>query len=308
MKRFFITMTLASAIISQAPDASATRPEGSYKFAERDTCSLFLDYYRAKGEPKATVIFVFGGGFKEGSRDNAHYGPWFEMLTSDGYNVASIDYRLGLKDASGAGVNPKFIRQLDNAIHIAVEDLCSATRFIIDNASELGADPSKIIISGSSAGAMTSLQTEWELCNSGRSCGELPEGFNFAGVVAFSGAIFSKEGNIRFARTPCPILMFHGTRDGIVNYKRTKFFRLCFAGSSAISAAMTKAGIPHSIYRYEGNGHEIAAAMVQLYPLTLQFLDGIAGAGPLTFTDACVVDGNIPVPDWAKTDYKGLYK
>ena len=43
------------------------------------------------------MMFVFGGGFVGGQRDNELYTTYFDFLTSNGYDVVSIDYRLGLK-------------------------------------------------------------------------------------------------------------------------------------------------------------------------------------------------------------------
>ena len=59
-------------------------PDGTYLFAERDTCNLFPDIYNpAKGSKtsingikKPTIIFMFGGGFLRGTRDNADYHKW----------------------------------------------------------------------------------------------------------------------------------------------------------------------------------------------------------------------------------------
>jgi carboxylesterase type B len=43
------------------------------------------------------MIFVFGGGFVRGSRDHEGYLPYFKFLNDNGFDVVSIDYRLGLK-------------------------------------------------------------------------------------------------------------------------------------------------------------------------------------------------------------------
>ena len=87
-------------------------PAGTYLYAQRDTCDLFLDiYYPAKGsqthidgKEKPTIIFMFGGGFITGERDNESYNKWFRQLTDNGYGVISIDYRLGLKGSNKVGV------------------------------------------------------------------------------------------------------------------------------------------------------------------------------------------------------------
>ena len=77
------------------------------------------------------MIFVFGGGFAGGVRDNKQYIPYFEFLNDNGYDVVSIDYRLGLKDVKGA--TDMSVREMvtlfNRAVTMAVEDLFSATRF-----------------------------------------------------------------------------------------------------------------------------------------------------------------------------------
>ena len=77
----------------------------TYRFAERDTCSLYLDIFRPdssaqttfKGINKPAVMFLFGGGFVGGSRSDANARRWFSRLTANGYTVVAIDYRLGMK-------------------------------------------------------------------------------------------------------------------------------------------------------------------------------------------------------------------
>ena len=60
-------------------------------------------------------------------------------MTDNGYRVIAIDYRLGLKGTRSVGIAQ--VDLLDNAIHIAVEDLFSATNYIIENAECLNVDP-----------------------------------------------------------------------------------------------------------------------------------------------------------------------
>ncbi len=260
-------------------------PDATYMFAERDTCMLYLDVYEPTGDTakaggnslgtdrngKPTIIFVFGGGFISGRRDTPYYQPWFKTMTDMGFRIVSIDYRLGLKGVTSVGVGQ--VNALDNAIHVAVEDLYSATAFLIENADTLGIDPENIIISGSSAGAITSLQAEYELCNRTRLSSILPDGFNYAGVMSFSGGIFSRKGKLKFNETPCPMLLLHGTKDKVVNYKQIKVFNIGFFGSDKIAGRLEKFGFPYKILRYTGNGHEIASIMQHTALEQLVFLE-----------------------------------
>ena len=104
----FICAAANTATAQEAPIS----PDGTYLFAERDTCDLYMDVYNpAKGsktnidgKKKPTIVFMFGGGFIGGQRDDASYNKWFKMLTQNGYRVVSIDYRLGLKGSKKVGV------------------------------------------------------------------------------------------------------------------------------------------------------------------------------------------------------------
>ncbi len=258
----------AGSLPAEAQDsAPVISPDATYMFAARDTCELYMDVYEpakgsatmAGGKDKPTVVFVFGGGFISGTRNARSYLPWFKAMTENGYRIVSIDYRLGLKGITSVGVSQ--VNALDKAIHMAVEDLYSATAYIIDNADAFGISPDNIVISGSSAGAITVLQAEWELCNRTSYTSVLPDDFQYAGVLSFAGGILSREGKLKFSKSPCPVMLFHGTKDKLVNYKQIRFFKLGFFGSDRIAARLGQLGHVYNILRYTGNGHEIAGIM-----------------------------------------------
>lgn len=281
--------------------AANIEPDGTYLFETRDTCDLYLDVYEPAekssmyddGNEKPTVIFIFGGGFAFGKRDNESYNPWFRLMTGNGFRVISIDYRLGLKNSSKVGIAQ--VNEIDKAIHIAVEDLFSATEFIIENAEMLGVDPGNIVISGSSAGAITALQAEYELCNRTEWAEKLPGNFRYAGVMSFAGAILSRDGKLKYAEEPSPVLMLHGTEDKVVNYGQIRFFKLGFFGSDRISARFRKLGYSYNIIRYEGHGHEIADAMAETIDEQLAFLKrNVMGRERRTVDMTVIEDGTIP--------------
>lgn len=255
------------------------RPDKTVSYAQKDGVDLLMDiYYPAdgsegtyRGMQKPTIVYMFGGGFKGGVRNDATSRRWFKQITDEGYSVVSIDYRLGLKNATKAGVAQAGM--IYDAIQLAVEDLYSATRYMIDNAEELDIDPYNLVISGSSAGAISAMQAEWELCNRSEAAGILPEDFRYAGVMSFAGAVFSKKGGVKYKREPAPILMFHGTDDKIVNYNQIHVLHLSFEGDGRLSKRFKNKGFNYNIYRYEGNGHEIAMVMSTTLPEQLRFLE-----------------------------------
>lgn len=284
---------------AEKPADDFISPDATYLFAKRDTCDLFLDIYNPakgsqtifEGKEKPTVIFMFGGGFIRGTRDDESYHKWFRQLTENGYRVVSIDYRLGLKGSNKVGIAQ--VNVLDKAIHMAVEDLFSATEFIIDNASELGIDPDNMIISGSSAGAITVMQAEYEIANKTRWASALPEGFNYAGVMSFSGAILSREGKVEYKTSPCPTLMLHGTSDELVPYKQIAFFNLGFFGGGKLVERFQKFGLNYNMYHFIDYGHEIAASMSTTLDLQLRFIETNIMQGKKRIVEAWISDPDV---------------
>lgn len=274
-------------------------PDGTFMYAKRDTCDLFMDVYdpaegsirEAYGIEKPTVIFMFGGGFIHGTRDDADYHKWFRMMTENGYRVISIDYRLGLKGSDKVGVAQ--VNVLDKAIHMAVEDLFSATNFILDNADQLGVNPSNIVISGSSAGAISVMQAEYEIANATQWASVLPAGFNYAGVMSFSGAILSREGKVDFKKSPCPTLMLHGTSDELVPYDQIKVFNLGFFGGGKLVERFKKYGLNYNMYHFTDYGHEIAGSMDTTLDLQLKFLETNVMQKKMRIVEAWISDPDV---------------
>lgn len=299
MKRF-ITLLSASLIIGMAASAQNTiTPDGTYMYVQRDTCDLFMDVYdpaagsrtSLDGIEKPTIIFMFGGGFIRGTRDDESYNGWFRTMTENGYRVISIDYRLGLKGSNKVGVAQ--VNVLDKAIHMAVEDLFSATDFIIENAEQLGVDPENIVISGSSAGAITVMQAEYEIANRTSWASVLPAGFNYAGVMSFSGAILSREGKVDFKNTPCPVMMLHGTSDELVPYDQIKVFNLGFFGGGKLVERFQKYGLNYNMYHFIDYGHEIAGSMDTTTDLQFKFLENNVMKGKRRIVEAWIDDPDV---------------
>lgn len=307
-----LALTIGAALLNSGNAAAQTiEPDGTYMFVQRDTCELFMDVYNPKrgsqttfqGKKKPTILFMFGGGFIRGTRDNKDYHSWFSQMTANGYRVISIDYRLGLKGSKKVGVAQ--VNVLDKAIHMVVEDLFSATNFIIENAEQLGVDPANIVISGSSAGAISAMQAEYELANRTSWAQVLPEGFRYAGVMSFAGAILSREGKVDYATAPCPTLMLHGTADKVVPYKQIKLFKLGFFGGGKLIERFQKFGYNYNMYHYLDNGHEVAGAMDRTVDLQTAFLENNVMLGQKRTIEAWISDPDI-VPAGIKS-LKDLY-
>ena len=292
-------LIIAAILFGHFAASAQISPDATYMFAQRDTCDLYMDVYdpvagsetSINGVEKPTVIFMFGGGFISGTRDDASYNGWFRTMTENGYRVISIDYRLGLKGSDKVGVAQ--VNVLDKAIHMAVEDLFSATNFILENADQFGVAPDNIVISGSSAGAITVMQAEYEIANSTSWSSVLPQGFNYAGVMSFAGAILSREGKVDYKTEPCPTLMLHGTADKVVPYKQIKLFKLGFFGGGKLVERFKKFGHNYNMYHFIDYGHEIAGSMSTTTDLQFKFLENNVMQGKKRIVEAWIDDPDV---------------
>jgi len=87
--------------------------------------------------PAPLVLFVHGGGWKRGSKDNATGRALPGHLTAQGYAFASIDYRL----VPAASVEQQ------------AADVAAALAYLLERADSLGIDRSRVVLTGHSAGA-----------------------------------------------------------------------------------------------------------------------------------------------------------
>jgi len=231
----------------------------TYQYAERDTLQLYLDFYTPEHVHDSTIciVYVFGGGFIGGHRDGEWEKAYFQQLVDEGFQVASIDYRLGLKGAKNLSVFNW--EPLKIAIDMATEDAITALAFLLEHAEELKINKDYIMMSGSSAGAITSLQVDYSLCNGFLNSDILPEDFRLAGVVSYAGAIFSVEGKVKYRNhAPAPTMMYHGMDDRLVPYNKISFGKMGFYGTVAVMDRFDNYGYPYFVRRFDGYGHSVA--------------------------------------------------
>ena len=253
----FVTL-FALQTMAQGNRIVPTAIRHTHLYAVKDADSLYLDHYIAPVEGKRPcVIFVFGGGFVRGARNIERDIPYFNFLTKNGYDVVSIDYRLGMKGIDSPGV-VEFMKLFKKTINIAVEDLFSATNFILDHADEWQIDKEQIVVSGSSAGAITSLQAEYAICNNLEVTKHLKEGFYYAGVISFAGAVFTLDGAPKWKNPTAPMLLFHGSSDTQVPYRKVSMFGMGMFGSKYIADKLQKADKPYWLYTVEYDTHSMA--------------------------------------------------
>ena len=275
MKKIFTLIVfsfIALCALAQGSVMHRAITKQTHLYAVKGTDSLYLDHYAAPVEGKRPcVMFVFGGGFVGGARD--HDTEYFLFLANNGYDVVSIDYRLGMRGVESPGII-EFLKAMDKTINIAVEDLYSATNFILDHADEWQIDSTKIVVSGSSAGAITSLQAEYAICNSLPVAKSLKEGFNYAGVIAFAGAVFTHDGAPKWEKQSAPTLLFHGSSDTQVPFTKMAAFGIGMYGSKYIADKLHDCGMPYWLYSVEYETHSMSSKpMHENHKEILLFLD-----------------------------------
>ena len=286
-----VTSYEGTEILDHAADSTREVLMKTEIFAVKGADTLRLDRYFLSGMEQAdspVVIFVFGGGFRFGERYSEMFVPYFEFLARHGCTVASIDYRtmLGRITFDGRPSPVDFMNILQSAIDTAVVDLYDATRYIAQQREAWGIDPEKIVISGSSAGAITVLQAEYYRCNSHSLAARLPEGFRYAGVISFAGAISDKK-KLHWQTLPCPVMLFHGNADGIVPFRKAHLpFLGGLWGSETIARSLESLDSPCHFYEIDNAGHrnlyDIAAFLsrqvIDGKPLSVHTLETVPGA------------------------------
>lgn len=97
-----------------------------------------LDLWVPQGATKAPlVLFVHGGGWSRGSKNNATGRALPAHMLQQGYAFASIDYRLVPR----------------NTVEEQASDVAAALAAVLKRADSLGIDRSRVVLTGHSAGA-----------------------------------------------------------------------------------------------------------------------------------------------------------
>ncbi len=282
----------------------------TYLFATKDTAKLYMDVYvpAVQNEQHACLFFVFGGGFIGGKRDDEQVQTVWRHFTEKGYVVIAIDYRLGMRGHKNFSALAS-VKQFKKSIDMAAEDLISAMDYTLKHLLETKKykiDPKHFILMGSSAGAIAALQADYSLCNGYLNYDILPNTFRPAGIISYSGAIFSTHGRPKYKKhSPAPTLFCHGTEDKLVIYTKTNVFNIGLFGSSSIVKEFKKKGYGYSIRRYQGLGHQVAGMFRSEYDIMDQFLEKTVFGNPNIQNDLLYFNPEIE-PKWVDFKVKDL--
>jgi dienelactone hydrolase len=195
----------------------ATRPD----LVTGQPIDLKMTVYTPLDDPAATrplIVWVHGGGFIAGTRGEmaTTARQWAQL----GYVTATIDYRLdpGSKCVqvqlglySGATLAAERAR-CERAIYAARDDAAAAVSWLRTNASRYRIDPTRIVIGGGSAGAITAVHVGQTLNVPGS---PPPAASKVSAVLAMSGCNYV-TGSIDAADAPVAMLASGG--DWLVPY------------------------------------------------------------------------------------------
>lgn len=284
----------------------------TYLYATKDTSKLYMDVYvpKVQNEQQGCLFFVFGGGFVGGKRDDNQVQKVKDYYTDKGYVVIAIDYRLGMRGQSNYSALIA-LKKFEAAIYMAAEDLISALDYTLKNLTDTKKykiNPKNILVMGSSAGAITALQADYAMCNGYLNSNILPANFRMAGVISYAGAIFSTHGKPKYKNSaPAPTLFCHGTKDHLVNYKKTQIANIGFFGSDAIAKQFKKNSYSYHIRRYPGLGHQVAGIYNNEFALIDQFINEQVFSNNCIQIDETYYNASIE-PKWMKLRVRDLKK
>ena len=109
-----------------------------------------LHFWKAAGataeHPSPLLFFIHGGGWNAGDRNSV--GDLLPALLAHGISVVSIEYRF-IAEAMAAGIDPP--------VKAPLFDAARALQMVRSHAAEWHIDPTRVIASGASAGACSSL-------------------------------------------------------------------------------------------------------------------------------------------------------
>ena len=261
----------------QHPVRRRKPPEGvkafwDLEYAKVNGESLRLDLFvpqNTKTKPPL-LVWIHGGGWFQG--DKSEFNPMFLRLTTEGYAVASINYRL------------TFLKSHPKQIH----DCKGAIRWLRANAEKYGYDATRIAVGGASAGGHLALllgmsggveELEGDVGRNLEQSSRVQAIVDLYGPVALEhyaelSPLFARAKTPELLKSACPltyldkedppVIIFHGDKD--------KTVPVCL--SEELHKRCKEVGVESSLYILKGAGHGGPQfSDPQRYALVKAFLD-----------------------------------
>ena len=292
----FVVLFLSTALLYGQKPLKGPLPcadSSTHLFAVRGADSLYLNFYTPVNPraDRATVVYLYGGAFIKGHRDDKQTRLDANALLKAGFSVAAIEYRKYFGKVEFAKLSKsKYLDALDSAINYAAADCGAAVAFLVRHADSFNIDTSKIILTGSSAGAMAVLQLDFARANGMEAASELPEGFRPAAVVSYSGAIFNHHGSLDYKNEPAPTAFFYGEVDRVVPYRCISLFSAHYGGSACLISNFDYNDYVYWAFRYRKHGHEVCAYLFRTITEYTAFVDAVLSGRRIHYDSRCSSD------------------
>jgi acetyl esterase len=127
-----------TALAKYVPPGIVTRRNLSYAPGKDEV--LDVNYPEGTRGPLPTIVWVHGGAWVAGSKDNV--ANYLKILAGHGYTTIGVEYSTGF-----GSIYPEPVEQVNSALG-----------YITANAAELNVDPRTIVLAGDSAGAQITAQ------------------------------------------------------------------------------------------------------------------------------------------------------
>ena len=265
----------------------------THLYVVRGADSLYLNLYHPRewraGHP--TVVYLYGGAFIHGHRNDRQTRLDAGALLRNGYAVVAIDYRKFFANVNFEEVpRVKMLDLMDSAFNYAAADCAAAVAFLVEHRDSLRIDTSAVMLAGSSAGAISVLQLDFARCNGWATAAELPEGFRPAAVVAYAGAIFNHNGALHYAAEPAPTAFFFGDADRVVPYRCISLFCNHYGGGACLTDEFADNNYVYWTFRYRKHGHEVAGYLYRTMSEFNAFVDAIFAGRRVHYDTECSSD------------------
>lgn len=283
--------------------------------SDGQTQQLYMDIYQPYGDTltsRPVMIFAFGGGFVQGSRNDWYVEAVCKYFAQAGYVTAAVDYRIG--------INPLEVITLEfmKIFFRPMQDMRAAVQYFKADYSELGnnykVDTSKIILGGGSAGAITALMVSY--CDKASEMAEMGDitilddmgGFYSTSgfydhynwkptaTVNVSGALIDADWVEAGDR---PLISLHGDADDVVPYKEGAFsflqpFGFNLQGSYLVDSVARAKGVCSYLYTWEGQGHPSENKTIEYYKSLVNILMVRMHAVVKGRSFCCALEADIP--------------